>query len=120
MQAGVKNELEAVASEAIYSINSSKEEAYAAHRIAEVHCQKQKISRNAEQEADHPDFTEPKPSPAKKALPTTYDGPTSITPQPLDEVRHLRVTPANPKTSSNGRIDFERCDALHNAIVTHA
>lgn len=43
-----------------------------------------------------------------------------VTSQPLDEIRHLRVTTTNPETSSNDHIDFERCAAPHNAIVKHA
>lgn len=38
----------------------------------------------------------------------------------LDEVRHLRVTPDNPPTSDDDHLDYERCAALHNAIVKHA
>jgi len=43
-----------------------------------------------------------------------------VTSRPLDEVRHLRVTPDMPETSTNDHLDFQRCAALHNAIVKHA
>lgn len=38
----------------------------------------------------------------------------------LDEIRHLRVSADNPITSTDEHLDFERCAALHNAIVKHA
>ena len=38
----------------------------------------------------------------------------------LEEVAHLRVTESNPPSSSdNNGLDYERCSALHNAIVKH-
>lgn len=42
-----------------------------------------------------------------------------ITSEPLEQVRALR-TNDNPCTSTNEGLDFERCSALHNAIVKHA
>lgn len=42
-----------------------------------------------------------------------------ITSEPLEQVRALR-TPDNPETSTSEGLDFERCSALHNAIVKHA
>ena len=38
----------------------------------------------------------------------------------IDEVAHLRVTALQPPTSTVDGMDFERCAALHNAIVRHA
>jgi GAF domain-containing protein len=35
-------------------------------------------------------------------------------------VRHFRVNSNDPETSTNEGLDFERCSALHNAIVKHA
>jgi hypothetical protein len=46
--------------------------------------------------------------------------PTRLTSEPLEAVRHLRVNDNNPETSTDERLDFERCSALHNAIVKHA
>lgn len=49
------------------------------------------------------------------------ESPTPIvSSQALDEVRHLRVSAENPATSTDEHLDFERCAALHNAIVKHA
>jgi len=42
-----------------------------------------------------------------------------VSTQPLDEVRHLKGTPTNPESDSSDHLDFERCAALHNAIVKH-
>jgi hypothetical protein len=38
----------------------------------------------------------------------------------LEEVRNLRVDEAHPPTSNANGMDFERCSALHNAIIKHA
>jgi len=46
--------------------------------------------------------------------------PTRLTSEPLEAVRHLRVSINTPETSTNDELDFERCSALHNAIVKHA
>jgi hypothetical protein len=46
--------------------------------------------------------------------------PARLTSEPLEAVRHLRVSIDNPETSTNEGLDFERCSALHNAIVEHA
>jgi hypothetical protein len=46
--------------------------------------------------------------------------PARLTSEPLEAVRHLKVSIDNPETSTNGGLDFERCSALHNAIVKHA
>ena len=46
--------------------------------------------------------------------------PTKLTSEPLEAVRHLRVSDNNPETSTDEGLDFERCSALHNAIVKHA
>lgn len=35
----------------------------------------------------------------------------------LEEVRHLRVSEACPVTSTDEHLNFERCAALHNAVV---
>lgn len=43
-----------------------------------------------------------------------------VTSPPLEAVRALRQTADNPPTSTNEGLDFERCAALHNAIVEHA
>ena len=43
-----------------------------------------------------------------------------VTSDPLEEVRHLHVTAENPVSSTNEHLDFERCAALHSAIVKHA
>jgi hypothetical protein len=41
--------------------------------------------------------------------------------EPLNAVRHLKVSRQNPPTSSEERgLDYERCSELHNAIVRHA
>jgi len=42
-----------------------------------------------------------------------------ITSAPLEQVRALR-TNETPETSTSEDLDFERCSALHNAIVKHA
>lgn len=42
-----------------------------------------------------------------------------VSSQPLDEVCHLKVTPTNRESDSSDHLDFERCAALHNAIVKH-
>jgi hypothetical protein len=48
-----------------------------------------------------------------------------VAPQPissfpsLDEVRHFRVDESQPPTSNAQGMDFERCSALHNAIIKH-
>jgi hypothetical protein len=46
--------------------------------------------------------------------------PTRLTSEPLEAVRHLRVNDNNPETSTDEGLDFERCSALHNAIIKHA
>jgi len=46
--------------------------------------------------------------------------PVRLTSEPLEAVRHLRVDSNNLETSTNDGLDFERCSALHNAIVKHA
>jgi hypothetical protein len=46
--------------------------------------------------------------------------PVRLTSEPLEAVRHLRVDSKNLETSTNDGLDFERCSALHNAIVKHA
>jgi hypothetical protein len=38
---------------------------------------------------------------------------------PLEDVKHLKVSDINLSTSSPGGLDFDRCSALHNAIVKH-
>jgi hypothetical protein len=43
----------------------------------------------------------------------------SVSSEVLAEVRHLLVTIGNPESSTNEHLDFERCSALHNAIVKH-
>lgn len=43
-----------------------------------------------------------------------------VTSEPLEQVRALRHTDENPPTSTDEGMDFERCSALHNAIVKHA
>ena len=42
-----------------------------------------------------------------------------ISSEALDEVSHLRVSAENPVTSTDEYLDFERCAALHNAILKH-
>lgn len=42
-----------------------------------------------------------------------------VSSQALADVRHLLVTVENPKSSTDSHLDFERCSALHNAIVKH-
>ena len=37
----------------------------------------------------------------------------------LEEVRNIRVDEAHPPTSNGDGMDFERCSALHNAIIKH-
>ncbi|KAK5120307.1 hypothetical protein LTR85_006513 [Meristemomyces frigidus] len=37
----------------------------------------------------------------------------------LDDVAHLRVTESNPPSSDANGLDYERCSALHNAIIRH-
>lgn len=44
----------------------------------------------------------------------------TISSEAFDEIRHLRVSVENPVTSTNENLDFERCAALHNAIIKHA
>ena len=43
----------------------------------------------------------------------------TVSSQALTEVRHLLVTAENPESSTEEHLDFERCSALHNAIVKH-
>lgn len=38
---------------------------------------------------------------------------------PLEDVKHLKVSDINLPTSSPDGLDFDRCSALHNAIVKH-
>ena len=38
----------------------------------------------------------------------------------LEEVRNIRVDESHPPTSNTDGMDFERCSALHNAIIKHA
>jgi hypothetical protein len=38
----------------------------------------------------------------------------------LEEVRNIRVDEGHPPTSNANGMDFERCSALHNAIIKHA
>ena len=40
--------------------------------------------------------------------------------QPIEAIQHLKVSFDNPETSTDDGLDFERCSALHNAIVRHA
>lgn len=42
-----------------------------------------------------------------------------VSSQALADVRHLLVTVENPESSTDSHLDFERCSALHNAIVKH-
>lgn len=42
-----------------------------------------------------------------------------ISSEALDEVSHLRVSAENPVTSTHEHLHFERCAALHNAILKH-
>ena len=42
-----------------------------------------------------------------------------ISSAPIGAVSHLRVHEAQPPTSTNQGLDFERCAALHNAILQH-
>jgi len=44
--------------------------------------------------------------------------PTQL-PSPLEDVKHLKVSDSNLPTSSPEGLDFDRCSALHNAIVKH-
>jgi len=37
----------------------------------------------------------------------------------LDEVDHHRVTESNRPSSDENGMDYERCSALHNAIIKH-
>lgn len=37
----------------------------------------------------------------------------------LEEVRNIRVDESHPPTSNADDMDFERCSALHNAIIKH-
>lgn len=43
-----------------------------------------------------------------------------VTSEPLETVKALRHTDDNSPTSTDEGLDFERCSALHNAIVKHA
>jgi hypothetical protein len=43
-----------------------------------------------------------------------------LTSEPLEAIQHYNVSIDNPETSTNDGLDFERCSALHNAIVKHA
>jgi hypothetical protein len=43
-----------------------------------------------------------------------------LTSEPLEALRHLKVSLDNPETSTNDGLDSERCSALHNGIVKHA
>lgn len=45
---------------------------------------------------------------------------TRVSSEALEAVRHLRVSTIKPETSTKDSLDFERCSALHNAIVRHA
>jgi len=45
--------------------------------------------------------------------------PTMLSSGPLEEVRHLKVSLSNPPTSTSEGLDFERCSALHNAIIRY-
>lgn len=45
---------------------------------------------------------------------------TRLTCEALETVQHLRVSTRHPEISTNDGLDFERCSALHNAIVKHA
>jgi hypothetical protein len=42
-----------------------------------------------------------------------------LTSGPLEDVKHHRVSDSNPPTSNEDGLDFDRCSALHNAIVKH-
>lgn len=42
-----------------------------------------------------------------------------ISSEALYEVNHLRVSGESPATSTSDHLDFERCAALHNAIIKH-
>jgi len=42
-----------------------------------------------------------------------------VSSQALADVRHLLVKVENPESSTDSHLDFERCSALHNAIVKH-
>jgi hypothetical protein len=46
--------------------------------------------------------------------------PTKLSSEPFEDIQHLKVSFDNPETSTNDGLDFERCSALHNAIVRHA
>lgn len=46
--------------------------------------------------------------------------PTRLVSEPIEAIQHLKVSFDNPETSTNDTLDFERCSALHNAIVRHA
>jgi hypothetical protein len=46
--------------------------------------------------------------------------PSRLTSEPLEALRHLKVSLDNPETSTNDGLDSERCSALHNVIVKHA
>lgn len=46
--------------------------------------------------------------------------PTRLISEPIEAIQHLKVSFDNPETSTNDGLDFERCSALHNAIVRHA
>jgi hypothetical protein len=58
-------------------------------------------------------------------MPINLSGPGSLCPtrlssEPLEAIQHLKVSFDNPETSTDDGLDFERCSALHNAIVKHA
>jgi hypothetical protein len=46
--------------------------------------------------------------------------PTRLSSEPIEAIQYLKVSCDNPETSTNDGLDFERCSALHNAIVRHA
>ena len=46
--------------------------------------------------------------------------PTRLSSEPLEAIQHLKVSFDNPETSTDEGLDYERCSALHNAIVKHA
>lgn len=46
--------------------------------------------------------------------------PTRLNSEHIEAIRHLKVSFDNPETSTDDGLDFERCSALHNAIVKHA
>lgn len=46
--------------------------------------------------------------------------PTRLSSEPLEAIQHLKVSFDNPEITTDDSLDFERCSALHNAIVKHA